>query len=215
MLDKLAYMLGGRAAEEMVFHDPTTGAGNDIEKATGLARAMVTQYGMTERLGAIKLGDNNSEPFLGRDFGHTRNYSEEVAGIVDEEVKKLLATAHQEAYDILEENRDVLDTLVLELLEKETLGREEVAEIFEPLSRRPQRPAWTGSDTRKPSDRPAVEIPQWILDRDAAATAAALAAAHGPNGVVVGGAVNGANGTSANGSVSAPVAEPPASGEHH
>ncbi|HET9829302.1 MAG TPA: ATP-dependent zinc metalloprotease FtsH, partial [Nocardioidaceae bacterium] len=84
LLDKLAYMMGGRAAEEMVFHDPTTGAGNDIEKATSLARAMVTQYGMTERLGAIKLGDNNSEPFLGRDFGHSRNYSEEVAAAVDE-----------------------------------------------------------------------------------------------------------------------------------
>ena len=71
MLDKLAYMLGGRAAEEMVFHDPTTGAGNDIEKATALARAMVTQYGMTERLGAIKLGETQGEPFLGRDMGHT------------------------------------------------------------------------------------------------------------------------------------------------
>ena len=203
MLDKLAYMLGGRAAEEMIFHDPTTGAGNDIEKATNLARAMVTQYGMTERLGAIKLGDSNSEPFLGRDLGHNRNYSEEVAGIVDEEVKKLLATAHQEAFDILEENRDVLDSLVLALLDKETLGRDEIAAIFEPLKRRPQRPAWTGSDTRKPSDRPAVEIPQWILDRDAAATASALAAAHGANGAngsngsaVNGSSVNGANGTS-------------------
>ena len=123
MLDKLAYMLGGRAAEEMVFHDPTTGAGNDIEKATTLARAMVTQYGMTERLGAIKLGDTNAEPFLGRDMGHTRNYSEDVAAIVDEETKKLLATAHQEAFDILEENRDVLDSLVLELLDKETLDK--------------------------------------------------------------------------------------------
>ena len=77
------------AAEEMIFHDPTTGAGNDIEKATSLARAMVTQYGMTERLGAIKLGDSNSEPFLGRDMGHQRNYSEDVAAIVDEETKKL------------------------------------------------------------------------------------------------------------------------------
>ena len=102
-------MLGGRAAEEMVFHDPTTGAGNDIEKATSLARAMVTQYGMTERLGAIKLGEANSEPFLGRDIGHSRNYSEDVAAKVDEETKKLLADAHQEAFDILEENRDVLD----------------------------------------------------------------------------------------------------------
>jgi cell division protease FtsH len=87
MLDSLAYMMGGRAAEEMVFHDPTTGAGNDIEKATAVARAMVTQYGMTERLGAIKLGDSNSEPFLGRDLGHSRNYSEEVAAAVDEETK--------------------------------------------------------------------------------------------------------------------------------
>src|SRR4029450_1554140 len=95
MLDKLAYMLGGRAAEEMVFHDPTTGAGNDIEKATSLARAMVTQYGMTERLGAIKLGESNSEPFLGRDFGHQRNYSEDVAAIIDEETKRVLATARQ------------------------------------------------------------------------------------------------------------------------
>ena len=79
MLDKLAYMLGGRAAEEMVFHDPTTGASNDIEKASALARAMVTQYGMTERLGAIKFGRTASEPFLGRDFGRQRNYSEEIA----------------------------------------------------------------------------------------------------------------------------------------
>jgi cell division protease FtsH len=164
MLDKLAYMLGGRAAEEMVFHDPTTGAGNDIEKATSLARAMVTQYGMTERLGAIKLGESNGEPFLGRDLGHTRNYSEDVAAIVDEEVKKLLATAHQEAFDILEENRDVLDSLVLALLEKETLDKEQVAEVFAPLRRRPVRPAWTGSPTREPSPKPPVEVPRSALD---------------------------------------------------
>lgn len=157
MLDKLAYMLGGRAAEEMVFHDPTTGAGNDIEKATNLARAMVTQFGMTERLGAIKLGESNSEPFLGRDFGHTRNYSEDVAAIVDEETKKFLATAHQEAFDILEENRDVLDALVVELMEKETLDKAEVAQVFEALRRRPARPAWTGSERRVPSTIPPVE----------------------------------------------------------
>ncbi|GAB3790154.1 ATP-dependent zinc metalloprotease FtsH [Nocardioides ungokensis] len=167
MLDKLAYMLGGRAAEEMVFHDPTTGAGNDIEKATNLARAMVTQYGMTERLGAIKLGESNSEPFLGRDLGHQRNYSEDVAAKVDEETKKLLATAHQEAFDILEENRDVLDRLVLELLDKETLDKAEVAEVFAPLRRRPVRPAWTGSPDRNPSALPPVEIPQEIRDRAA------------------------------------------------
>jgi cell division protease FtsH len=168
MLDKLAYMLGGRAAEEMVFHDPTTGAGNDIDKATSLARAMVTEYGMTERLGAIKLGDNNSEPFLGRDLGHTRNYSEDVAAVVDEETKRLLSAAHQEAFDILEENRDVLDNLVTALLEKETLDKEEVAQVFEPLRRRPVRPAWTGSPTRSPSSIPPVDVPAAVRERAAA-----------------------------------------------
>ncbi|MCL8026175.1 ATP-dependent zinc metalloprotease FtsH [Nocardioides bruguierae] len=165
MLDQLAYMLGGRAAEELIFHDPTTGAGNDIEKATSVARAMVTQYGMTERLGAIKLGESNSEPFLGRDMGSSRNYSEEVAAAVDAETTQLLASAHQEAFDILEENRDVLDALVLELLDKETLDKEQIARVFEPLRRRQPRPAWTGSATRRPSDIAPVEIPQEIRDR--------------------------------------------------
>ena len=165
MLDQLAYMLGGRAAEELIFHDPTTGAGNDIEKATNLARAMVTQYGMTETLGAIKLGDSNSEPFLGRDLGHQRNYSEDVAAKVDQETRNLLAAAHQEAFDILEENRDVLDSLVLVLLDKETLDKEQIAEVFEPLRRREVRPAWTGSPHRRPSQVPAVEVPQEIRDR--------------------------------------------------
>jgi cell division protease FtsH len=168
MLDKLAYMLGGRAAEEMVFHDPTTGAGNDIDKATSLARAMVTQYGMTERLGAIKLGEAQGEPFLGRDMGHTRNYSEDVAAVVDEETKRLLSEAHQEAFDILEENRDVLDTLVIELLEKETLDKAEVARVFEPLRRRPVRPAWTGSPMRSPSAIPPVDVPQAVRERASA-----------------------------------------------
>ncbi|HYO40536.1 MAG TPA: ATP-dependent zinc metalloprotease FtsH [Nocardioidaceae bacterium] len=160
LLDKLAYMLGGRAAEEMVFHDPTTGAGNDIDKATSVARAMVTEYGMTERLGAIKLGENSSEPFLGRDLGHQRNYSEDVAAVVDAETKQLLANAHQEAFDILVENRDVLDSLVVALLEKETLDKAEIARVFEPLRRRPARPAWTGSPTREPSTIPPVPVPK-------------------------------------------------------
>ncbi|MER6100205.1 ATP-dependent zinc metalloprotease FtsH [Streptomyces sp. NPDC001728] len=160
MLDQLAYMLGGRAAEELVFHDPTTGAANDIEKATATARAMVTQYGMTERLGAIKFGGDNTEPFLGREMSHPRDYSEEVAALVDEEVKKLIETAHNEAWEILVENRDVLDNLVLALLEKETLGKEEIAEIFTPIVRRPARPAWTGSSRRTPSTRPPVLSPK-------------------------------------------------------
>ncbi|MFI6981920.1 ATP-dependent zinc metalloprotease FtsH [Embleya sp. NPDC050154] len=160
MLDQLAYMMGGRAAEELVFHDPTTGASNDIEKATGLARSMVTQYGMTERLGAIKFGNDGAEPFLGREMGHQRDYSEEVAAIVDEEVKRFIETAHNEAWEILVENRDVLDNLVLELLEKETLDKAQVAEIFAPVTKRPARPAWTGSSRRQPSSRPPVMTPR-------------------------------------------------------
>ena len=158
--DKLAYMLGGRAAEELVFHNPTTGAGNDIEKATGLARAMVTQYGMSERLGAVKLGSDNSQPFLGAGagMGHTRDYSESVAAIIDEEVTGLITHAHQEAFDILHENRHVLDALVSELMEKETLDKAQVARIFEALRRRDVRPAWTGSDTRQPSTQPPIDI---------------------------------------------------------
>ncbi|MER7928542.1 MULTISPECIES: ATP-dependent zinc metalloprotease FtsH [unclassified Streptomyces] len=160
MLDQLAYMLGGRAAEELVFHDPTTGAANDIEKATATARAMVTQYGMTERLGAIKFGGDNTEPFLGREMSHPRDYSEEVAALVDEEVKKLIENAHNEAWEILVENRDVLDALVLQLLEKETLNKEQIAEIFAPIVRRPARPSWTGSSRRTPSTRPPVLSPK-------------------------------------------------------
>ncbi|MFY1678139.1 MULTISPECIES: ATP-dependent zinc metalloprotease FtsH [unclassified Streptomyces] len=175
MLDRLAYMLGGRAAEELVFHDPTTGAADDIEKATGLARAMVTQYGMTERLGAIKFGGDNGEPFLGREMAHQRDYSEEVAALVDEEVKKLVEAAHNEAWEILVENRDVLDNLVLALLEKESLGKEEIAEIFAPIVKRPPRPAWTGSSRRTPSTRPPVLSPKELaLTNGANGTAPAV-----------------------------------------
>ncbi|MFZ1283758.1 MAG: ATP-dependent zinc metalloprotease FtsH, partial [Propionicimonas sp.] len=160
LLDQLAYMMGGRAAEELVFHDPTTGASNDIEKATKVARAMVTQFGMTEALGAVRLGTGDQEPFLGRDFGHTRDYSEAVAALVDAEVAKLIATAHQEAFDVLETNREVLDELVRQLFEKETLDREQVATIFKPLQRWPKRSPWTGSDTRVPSTIPPVDPPE-------------------------------------------------------
>jgi cell division protease FtsH len=159
MLDQLAYSLGGRAAEELIFHDPTTGAGNDIEKVTNLARAMVTQYGMTERLGAIKLGTSDSEPFLGRDYGHQRDYSEEVAGIVDEEISKMIQNAHQEAYDILVANREILDELVIALLEKETLLKDEIEELFKNVRKVKPRPAWTGSSTRIPSSKPPVSAP--------------------------------------------------------
>ncbi|MBU3692300.1 MAG: ATP-dependent zinc metalloprotease FtsH [Candidatus Nanopelagicaceae bacterium] len=158
MLDQLAYTMGGRAAEELVFHDPTTGASNDIEKATTLARAMVTQYGMTEKLGAIKLGTSDAAPFLGRDYGHQRDYSEDIASAVDEEIKTFIEGAHQEAYEILVENRSILDALVEELLEKETLHKEEIEVIFKNVALRPKRPAWTGSSQRQPSRIPPVAL---------------------------------------------------------
>lgn len=160
LLDQMAYMMGGRAAEEMIFHDPTTGAQNDIEKATKVARAMVTQYGMSERVGAVQLGGGDSEPFMGmRGAQPSKDFSEASAAIIDEEVAKLINAAHQEAYDVLVENREVLDELVRQLFAKETLNKAEVAEVFKDLKRRDKRPAWTGSELRIPSTIPPVEVP--------------------------------------------------------
>jgi cell division protease FtsH len=159
LLDTLAYAMGGRAAEELVFHDPTTGASNDIEKATATARAMVTQYGMSERLGAVKFGQESGEVFLGRDMGHGRDYSEEVAAQVDAEVRALVENAHHEAWEILVEYRDVLDDMVLRLLDKETVGKDEVLEVFAPVSKRPERAVMTGNGKRPPSTRPPVLTP--------------------------------------------------------
>jgi cell division protease FtsH len=158
MLNQLAYMLGGRAAEELIFHDPTTGASNDIEKATAVARAMVMQYGMTERLGAIKYGKESGEVFMGRDMGHTRDFSEEVAAAIDEEVRAFIESAHQEAYDLLVANRDALDAIVVALMERETLDKFEIEEIFRELNLREPRHAWTGSARRAPDLRGPVEV---------------------------------------------------------
>ena len=168
LLDQLAYSLGGRAAEELIFHDPSTGASNDIEKATALARSMVTQYGMTEAIGAIKLGTDASEPFMGRDYGHQRDYSENVAAKVDAEIRKLIENAHQEAFDILVDNRATLDAMVLKLLDKETLNKEEIAAIFTKVSSWPRRPSWTGSATRIPSSQPPVAVPERVITETAA-----------------------------------------------
>ena len=121
---------------------------------------MVTQYGMTERLGADQARQEHGEVFLGRDMGHQRDYSEEIASIVDEEVKRLIETAHDEAWEVLVEYRDVLDHLVLELLEKETLNKEQIAAIFAPVQKRAQRPAWIGSPRRTLQTRPPVQTPR-------------------------------------------------------
>jgi cell division protease FtsH len=171
LLDQLAYALGGRVAEELVFHDPTTGASNDIEKATALARRMVTQFGMSERVGAIKLGAESGEVFMGRDMGHGRDYSELVAGVVDEEVRRLIETAHDEAWHVLVENRDVLDNLVLKLFEKETLGGPELLEIFADVRKAPEREVWLSSERRPISQQPPVLTP---AERRAASNGHAL-----------------------------------------
>ncbi|MGI9005943.1 MAG: ATP-dependent zinc metalloprotease FtsH [Streptosporangiaceae bacterium] len=160
MMDQLAMLLGGRAAEEMVFHEPTTGAANDIEKASQIARGMVTEYGMSERLGARKFGSGDSEPFLGREMSHSRDYSEEIASAIDDEVRRLIESAHDEAWDVLVHYRDVLDNLVLQLMEHETLSRNQVLEIFAPITKRPSRGSYTGYGKRMPSDRPPVLTPK-------------------------------------------------------
>jgi cell division protease FtsH len=160
MMDQLAMLLGGRTAEELVFHEPTTGAANDIEKASSVARGMVTEYGMSERLGARKFGTGDGEPFLGREMSHTRDYSEEIASTIDEEVRRLIESAHDEAWEILVTYREVLDDLVLNLMDKETLSRNEVLRIFAPIKTRPTRGSYTGYGKRLPSDRPPVLTPK-------------------------------------------------------
>ncbi|MDH4308582.1 MAG: ATP-dependent zinc metalloprotease FtsH, partial [Acidimicrobiia bacterium] len=130
MVDELAYALGGRTAEEIVFGDPSTGASNDIEKATQLARRMVMEFGMSDRLGPMKYGHANGEVFLGRDYTRQADYSDEVAAWIDEEVRALINAAHEEAREILNTHVDALHRLADELMDRETLDRDEVAEVF-------------------------------------------------------------------------------------
>jgi cell division protease FtsH len=138
---------------------------------------MVTDYGMTESLGAVKYGSGDQEPFLGMNYGagSTREYSEAIAADIDAEVAGLINNAHQEAFDVLTTNRAVLDELVRQLFEKETLDKEQVAKIFEPLQRWPKRPAWTGSASRVPSEVPPVEPPERLTQKLDEPAAAAIA----------------------------------------
>jgi len=155
-------------AEEIIFHDPSTGASNDIEKATGTARKMVTQYGMSDRIGSVKLGSGNSEPFMGRDMGSDRDYSERIAAVVDEEVRELIDTAHDEAYRILTENRHVLDRLALALLERETLNQRELEEVFHDIIKAPAREVWLSKDSRPVHSKPPVTTQKELAEQAAA-----------------------------------------------
>ena len=159
LLDQMAYAMGGRTAEEIVFHDPTTGASNDIEKATSIARTMVIEYGFSDKLGAIKWADTDDQS---ADFDGLapHKYSERTAEVIDEEVLGLVETAHTEAWNIINDNRDVLDELVRQLLVKETLNEKELAAIFANIRKAPERPVWLSDQRRPDSDKPPVEIPE-------------------------------------------------------
>src|SRR5882757_3695695 len=201
MIARLVFAMGGRAAEELVFREPTTGAVSDIDQATKIARAMVTEYGMSSKLGAVKYGTEHGDPFLGRTMGTQADYSHEVAQIIDDEVRKLIEAAHTEAWEILTEYRDVLDTLAGELLEKETLHRVELEALFSEVKKRPRLAVFDDFGGRIPSDKPPIKTPgELAIERGepwpppvpepafkvaiAAATKAAEAAARqlGPNG---------------------------------
>jgi cell division protease FtsH len=149
LIDRLAVMLGGRVAEEIKIGDITTGAGDDIRKATATAREMVTQYGMSSKLGPITLGQKDSQPFLGKEFGHQPDYSGQVAYQIDEEVRQLLDEAHDEALEILVENDHVLEALATKLLEVETVDGDLLDEVFAPIDKRPSR-ALTAPEANDP-----------------------------------------------------------------
>ena len=142
LLDDLVYGMGGRVAEEIVFRDPSTGPANDIQQATKTARAMVTDYGMSDRIGMVKLGEADTEAFGHGSGEGPRPFSDETAAIIDEEVRRLLDNAMREAWRILSENRGVLDTLASRLLEEETLDEAQLAEIFKDVVKAPERPVW-------------------------------------------------------------------------
>jgi cell division protease FtsH len=139
LCDRLAVLLGGRTAEELIYGDPSTGASNDIERATEIARAMVTQYGMSDSLGPLQLGQRSAEVFLGRDLSTQPNYSESVASRIDEEIRRLMDEAHERAHGILTTHRAVLDRMAELLMEKETLEPDEVRALLDPL------PKWTSA----------------------------------------------------------------------
>jgi cell division protease FtsH len=153
-------LFGGRVAEQMVFNEMWTGAGNDLERATELARKMVCQWGMSEELGPMTFGKQEEQIFLGRDLGHTKDYSEHTAVEIDREVRRLLTHAFETAKKLLSENVSLLHALAERLIEKEVVDGAEVAEMLKayqegrPLSPAPER------EISQPSSAPAATPPQ-------------------------------------------------------
>jgi cell division protease FtsH len=141
MIDELAMFLGGRVAEELVFEDPTTGAQDDIDRATKMARQMVTEFGMSAKLGPMALGQKQDQVFLGRDFASHPDYSENIAFEIDKEIRRLLDESFAEARAILIQYRTVLDKIVDALMEHETVEKDLLQKLLEPVKKRPPRDA--------------------------------------------------------------------------
>src|SRR5439155_18925967 len=127
LMDDLAMTLGGRAAEELVFHEITTGAANDLEKVTHTAKQMIMRFGMSEKLGPRVLGRNNDMPFLGREMGHEPDYSDEVAREIDEEIRRVIEEGHDRAIRVLQEHIDELHRISAVLIDRETIDKYRLA----------------------------------------------------------------------------------------
>ncbi|GAA1488299.1 ATP-dependent zinc metalloprotease FtsH [Brachybacterium sacelli] len=155
LLDRLAYAMGGYAVEESIFHDVTTGPSSDLQNATKIARTMVMQLGMSEAVGQVALSGEQDEVFVGMQQGQGPRFSAETASVIDQEVRTLLDNALDEAWSVIVENRHVLDRLVEELLEKETLNEHELGAVFADVTKRPPREVWQSSQ-----ERPSLDAPQ-------------------------------------------------------
>jgi len=159
LLGQITTLLGGRAAEELTFGDVTTGAGNDLERATAIARAMICEYGMSEKLGSITLGRKDEMVFIGRDLMKEKNYSEQTAQLVDGETKRIVEDCHKKALDILKKNRKFLKIMAEALLEREILDGSEVDDILAGKKIAPKPPAQTPT----PPPTPGTPAPTGVI----------------------------------------------------
>ena len=162
MEERIVSLLGGRIAEKLILSDISTGASNDIQRATSIARAMVTQYGMSEKLGPIVYDSDNGEVFLGRDFGHTKSYSEKVAAIIDDEVKLIIDTAYNRCEAILKDNMDILELTAQYLLANENMD----AETFKYLCDNRSLPEAKAEEVPAAVEEPAVERAEAVIESE-------------------------------------------------
>ncbi|WP_295652861.1 ATP-dependent zinc metalloprotease FtsH [uncultured Dietzia sp.] len=159
MIARIVMAMGGRAAEEYIFGEPTSGASSDIEQATRIARTMVAELGMSAKLGAVKYGGEGGDPFLGRGGGSSVEYSPEIAKVIDDEVRRIIDAAHTEAWQVLEANREILDAVAGELLEKETLRQDDLVRLFADVVKRPRITEFDDFGGRIPSTHPPIKTP--------------------------------------------------------